>query len=216
MGEKFRCVQPTWDELYKIGEEVAEKIRRSGFQPDMIVGIARGGWFHARIMCDFLGVVDLLSLKVAHWGATATVDKKAKLLYPFNFDLSGRKILLIDDITDTGDSFIVAREHLLKLNPEDVKSATLYHIRGAKFVPDYYGREIEWVWVIFPWNFYEDIINLSSRILKHGPLTVEELSSKLKETFNAHVDAPRLASVLQEGKRRGVFSFENGRWRLKT
>jgi len=214
MPKKFKCIQPSWDELHSIAEKVADKIKSSGFQPDMIVGIARGGWFHARVLCDFLGVKDLLSLKVAHWGITATPDKKAKLMYPFEFDLSGRKVLLVDDITDTGDSFIVARKHLEKLKADEIRSAALYYIIGSKFKPDYYGEEIEWVWVIFPWNFTEDIINISMMTLEEEPLTTPELVKKLKENHNVKITHEKLEKILKEGIRRGELTFRNGRWYL--
>src|SRR3989337_221171 len=94
-------------------------------------------------------------IKVDHWGITATKDGKAHLRYPLNADLSGKNVLIVDDITDTGESMKIATEFTKKLNPKQIRTATIFHIRTSKFVPDYYGREIDWVWVMWPWNYVE-------------------------------------------------------------
>ena len=62
----------------------------------------------SRVLCDYLGVKDLVSLKIEHWGVTATPDGKAQIKYPFDIDLTGKNVLVVDDITDTGESMIIA------------------------------------------------------------------------------------------------------------
>ena len=98
----------TWDYVVSLCKELARKIREEGFKPDVIVAIARGGYVPARLLCDYLGVTDLLSIKVEHWLETGKAEKEAKITYPYNYDLSGKKVLVVDDICDTGDSFIIA------------------------------------------------------------------------------------------------------------
>ena len=158
--EKFECEVMSWEHFYRLAKEVANKIKSSGYVPDMVIGLARGGWCLARVLCDFIGVKDLVSLKVEHWGITATPDGKAKLKYPFNIDLTGKKVLVVDDITDTGESMRISVDYVKTLNPSEVRTAALRHIEGSKFKPDYYAEKITWRWVIFPWNFVEDLCNL--------------------------------------------------------
>jgi hypoxanthine phosphoribosyltransferase len=125
-----------------------------------MVGLARGGWVLSRVLCDYLGVKDLVSLKVEHWGVTATPDGTAKIKFPFDIDLSGRDVVVVDDITDTGESMKVAVDYIKTMNPRNIRTATLRHISGGKFTPDYYGDEITWRWVVFPWNIVEDMCNI--------------------------------------------------------
>ena len=47
---------------------------------------------------------ELISIKTEHWGSTANMDGKAVLAGKTNYDMSGKKVLLVDDITDTGES----------------------------------------------------------------------------------------------------------------
>jgi hypoxanthine phosphoribosyltransferase len=57
------------------GKTLALKIKKSGFKPDLTIGIVRGGLVPARVVCDFLLQKDLAAIKVDHWGIAATLGK---------------------------------------------------------------------------------------------------------------------------------------------
>jgi hypoxanthine phosphoribosyltransferase len=190
-----------WGLFQRLAGETADKIIASGYKPGFIVGIARGGWVLSRVLCDYLGVKDLVSLKVEHWGVTATPDGKARLKYPFRVDLSGRRVLVVDDITDTGESLMLAVEYVESLNPEEVKTATLRHIAGSEFTPDYYGDEITWRWVIFPWNYIEDMCNILREAYEEGTSTAE-IKKMLQEDHNIEVDEAEIKRIKMEIRRR--------------
>jgi hypoxanthine phosphoribosyltransferase len=208
--ECFECQVMNWNLFYKLAKQVAKKINSSDYKPDMIVGLARGGWVLARVLCDLIGVKDLLSLKVEHWGVTATPDGTAKLKYLLNVDLSGKKVLVVDDITDTGESMRVTIEYLKSLKPSEVRTAALQHITSAKFKPDYIGEEIKWRWVIFPWNFTEDMCNIVPKVcarLKvdpNGKVDVSQIRRELKQFYTVDATEETLADILQELKRRNL------------
>ncbi|HDJ21922.1 MAG TPA: phosphoribosyltransferase, partial [Candidatus Bathyarchaeota archaeon] len=184
----------TWDQFYELARRVAEKIKDSGYRPDFMVGLARGGWVLSRVLCDFLGVKDLVSIKVEHWGVTATPDGKARIKYAFDIDLTGRKVLVVDDITDTGESMMVAVDYVRTKNPEEVRTAALRHIQGSKFTPDYYGDEITWRWVVFPWNYVEDMCNLLPKALE-GAGSLEGARRRMKQLFNLDLTLQDLEEV---------------------
>ncbi len=166
-----------------------------------MVGIARGGWVLSRVLCDFLGIKDLVSLKVEHWGVTATPDGKAQLKYPFDVDLTGRRVLMVDDITDTGESMMIAVDYVRTKNPAEVRTAALRHIIGSKFTPDYYGDEITWRWVVFPWNYIEDMCNIIPKIAGEGA-TLAEIREKMKKNFDILIPEDEISKILDEIKRR--------------
>lgn len=199
--EKFECEVMDWDLFYSLSKKVAQKIIDSGYKPDFMVGLARGGWVLSRVLCDFLGIKDLISLKVEHWGVTATPDGKARLKYPFSIDLSGRRVLVVDDITDTGESMHLATEYVMTLNPGEVRTATLRHIEGSTFVPNYFGDEISWRWVIFPWNFTEDLCNIIPDIVDECA-NIDEIRKLLKGNYKINIDEQRLSEILDELDRR--------------
>ena len=209
-SERFECQVMDWDYFYNLAKKVANKINRSGYKPDIIVGLARGGWVLARVLCDFVGVKDLVSLKVEHWGITATPDGTAKLKHPLNVDLTGKKVLVVDDITDTGESMRVTIEYLKSLNPSEIRSASLQHLTCAKFKADYVGEVLPWRWVIFPWNFTEDMCTLIPKACKRlnvdldGDIDVMQIKNELKQLHTIDVTEETVTDVLKEIKRRNL------------
>ncbi len=167
MPDEIKCKVVTWSEIDHWANMVAAKMEKSGYAPDVVVGLTRGGWVPARILCDQLVCKNLFSIKVEHWGITAQTDNKAKIVQELEVDVRGKKVLLVDDITDTGDSLRLSIDHVKAKGPADVKCATLLHINHSKTVPDFYGIEVKkenWRWFIFPWNFKEDMRNLIGKL----------------------------------------------------
>jgi len=180
--DSFECEIMSWELFNNLAKKVAQKMKKDDYQPDFMVGLARGGWVLSRVLCDYLGVKDLVSLKVEHWGVTATPDGTAKIKYPFDIDLSGRDVVVVDDITDTGESMKVAVDYIKTMNPRNIRTATLRHISGGKFTPDYYGDKINWRWVVFPWNLVEDMCNIIPKAAAEAE-DIGEIIERLKTKF---------------------------------
>jgi hypoxanthine phosphoribosyltransferase len=206
----FKCLVMDWDMFYDLAKKVSEKINDSVFKPDIIIGLARGGWVLARVLCDLVGVKDLVSLKVEHWGVTATPDGSAKLSHDLNVDICGKMVLVVDDITDTGESMQVAVEYIKSLDPSKVKTATLQHITGSKFKADYIGEEIDWVWVVFPWNFTEDMCTIVPKVCTRLGLDINsevdfrKIRNELKQNYTINTTEETIEDILQEIKRRNL------------
>ena len=163
----------------------------------MIVGITRGGWIPSVLLSDELGVKDLLALKIEHWGITAKKSKKARLIVPLNLNLKGRKILVVDDLTDTGESLELALKHLKENEAEEIKVATLIHKQQSTFIPEFYVKKVEeWKWIIFPWNINEDLSNLMKKI-SPKKVSLEEMKVKLKDEFEIEVDKKTIKEVME-------------------
>jgi len=166
----------SWSEIVEWSKGLAEKIRESSWKPDVIVAVARGGYVPARLLCDFLGVENLLSIQSQHWTEAAKAAEKALIKFGYKIDLSGHKVLLVDDIVDTGDTLLLARDFILEnWRPSELKIAALQWISPvAKFKPDYYYIEVkEWIWFQYPWTRVEDVSQFITRIFR------EESSKKI-------------------------------------
>jgi hypoxanthine phosphoribosyltransferase len=72
-----RCEILSWKSVARDAKKLSDLIKNSGYNPTMVVAIARGGLVPARILCDYLHIKDLTTIKAEHWGITATPDKKA-------------------------------------------------------------------------------------------------------------------------------------------
>jgi len=194
--DKINCVVKTWQELHDYAKQTAEKIKKSGFHPDIIIGLSRGGLVPARLFCDFLHVKNCFTIKVDHWGLTATKDGNAKLTHKLDMDLTGKKVLIADDITDTGQSMELAKKHIEELNPAEIKTATLIHLKHSAYIPDYYGHERDWAWIVFPWNQREDMVNLINKILGKEEKAIDKIKEELKINFNLDIDIPEIEEIL--------------------
>ena len=192
---KFKCVLYTWEDIHKLCRELAKKVRDSGFEPDAVIAIARGGWVPARIVCDYLDIKDLYSVMTEHWGVAATKGE-AKITQPLNVDIAGKKVLVVDDVADTGDTIRVVVEHVKECSPAEVRVAVVDYKTTSKLVPDYYAAKMEgWKWIVYPWSIKEEFREL---IDKTGAKGVEEAVRALKEEFDLEVDAELVRDVLSD------------------
>ncbi|HYA70824.1 MAG TPA: phosphoribosyltransferase [Thermoplasmata archaeon] len=171
MADLPRCRLTTWADVERWVDRLAERIRSASAVPETIVALTRGGWVPSRLLSDRLGVRRLVSLRAQHWGVTATPDGKAKISEGLSGPIEGEKVLVVDDITDTGESLSLAVAHVAEQHPTRLESAACLHIAHSKFVPTYYAEEIPrtgWVWVVFPWNYWEDLASLATRAVEYG------------------------------------------------
>ncbi len=201
--EKLNCELRSWEDMRDLSEKVAKQIIDSGYEPDFIIGITRGGWVPSVNLSDLLDVKDLLAIRVEHWGITATKSGKAELKFPLNMELSGKKILLVDDLTDTGESISVCIEHLKRLNAKEVKTATLIHKSNSNLKPDFYAEEVkEWKWIIFPWNLTEDLSNLVGKVMEEKNIQgIGEVKCALQESFELEVSRETVEEILERIKK---------------
>jgi hypothetical protein len=202
MHGKFSCTVVDWNYAYGLCKDVGEEIKAAGFKPEVIIGVARGGWFLARILCDLFLLKDLLSLKMEHWGLTATITGDAKLEYGLDErareKLRGKRVLIADDVTDTGDSLRLVLEHVKSLDAREVKTAAMHHKTSSSYVPDFYGELMsDWTWIVYPWSFHEDVMELSEKLLVKEGLSVRALRAALREEFGFYVPYYQLKDVLE-------------------
>lgn len=165
------CRLVRWADVDRWSDRLAESILTAGRNPETIVGLTRGGWVPSRMLADRLGVKHLVALRAQHWGVTATPSGQAELTEGLKSPLKGRQVLVVDDITDTGQSLRLAVSHVEEGQPARVESATFLHIARAEYTPTYFAEELprdEWVWFVFPWNFWEDLTTLARKALPEG------------------------------------------------
>jgi uncharacterized protein len=165
------CRLTTWDDVTRWSDALVTKILTAHHEPEVIVGLTRGGWVPSRMIADRLGTKHLAALRAQHWGVTATPSGKAEITEGLAYRLDGKNVLVVDDITDTGQSLELATNHVKQLGPARVESATFLHITHSTFVPTYYAEEVPrdaWRWFVFPWNYWEDLRTLAKKARTEG------------------------------------------------
>ncbi len=213
----------TWDEIVEWSWGLAKKIRESGYIPDVVIAIARGGFVPARLICDFLGVENLLSIQSQHWTEAAKKGEKAIIKFEYTIDLSNYRALLVDDIVDTGDSMILAKRFIEeRWRPKELRTAALQWISTvAKIKPDYYYIEVkEWVWFQYPWTRLEDVMQFIKRMLveeaKSGKKlwSYEDIEKKIDEWYGVRFDERYVKEALRALEEKGVIKKKDNMYEV--
>ena len=228
MGElpdEFSCTITDWEYIYGLCRDVADDVKAAEFDPDVVVALARGGWFGGRCLCDFLGLDDLASLKVEHYVGTAAKGEEAQVKYPLaDGAVEGKDVLVVDDIADTGQSIETAAECVRDRNPSSVRTATLQLLQTSDHEPEFVGESLdEWTWVVYPWNFVEDMVELVAGVMAKSDQqahTEDDIRRLLREYHgvsrtNLEIAQPnRLSEVTSEMERRDVVESAGDGWQL--
>jgi hypoxanthine phosphoribosyltransferase len=196
-----RCELVSWAQIRSLSRRLALLIRSSGFQPDIIVAIGRGGYIPARLLSDYLDVYDLTSFKIEHY-RRAYKQAEARVRYPLSAKVAGKRLLLVDDVSDAGDTFELALTHLAACGPPArVQTAVLHHKRGSSFVPDYYAVEItEWRWLIYPWAILEDVSGFI-RELSLADAPVAKIKADIEQSYGVRVSDQVLRDAREVARR---------------
>ncbi len=151
----------------------------------------------ARILSDMLGVFNLTSFKIEHYHG-AIKDQLAIVKYPVTANVNGQNILLVDDVSDSGDTFKVALDHLQSLGkPLDVKTAVIHHKTTASYQPDYYAKKVtKWHWIIYPWAVYEDI-SVFVNNMQPKPESLTDIQQRLQNDHGIQLPESLLFDIVE-------------------
>jgi len=178
VDSEFEFEAPMWNQIYKMLLNLAEKIRKNGFKPDVIVGVSRGGWPPARVLSDLLDNPNLANVKAEFYLGVAETKEEPVLTQPVSTTVSGKRVLVVDEIADTGESLKLVKAHLIERGAVEVKIATIYYKPWSIVTPDYYEKKTS-NWVIFPWEIKETIHKIVKRY-KEEKIVREKMEKLVK------------------------------------
>jgi hypoxanthine phosphoribosyltransferase len=153
---------PTWSQIYDMLFSQAQKIQHQQYQPDTIIGIAKGGLIPARLLSDLLETTQLSTIEIEFYKDIAQPMSKPTLKKPISTPVKGKKILVVDDISDTGRSLKLAQECLQEQGALEIRVATLYLKPQSITKPDFYEKQT-CNWVVFPWEIKETLRKITKK-----------------------------------------------------
>lgn len=168
---------PTWNRVYGILIDLADEVRASGFKPDILVGISRGGWLPARVLSDLLDNPYITSVGAEFYVGVAETSPEPKLTQHIPVSVLEKKILLVDDVVDTGKSVMLMKAYLYQEGAKEIKILTLYYKPWSSVKPDFYREETS-DWIVFPWEIKETLRKLAKKS-KEKKEPVEIATSRL-------------------------------------
>jgi hypoxanthine phosphoribosyltransferase len=195
MTEQLRCELISWAQVERLCQRLAGLTRESGYRPDLVIAIGRGGYVPARLLCDYLHIMGLTSIKIEHYLSGADRQEETVIRYPLKADISDLRVLVVDDVNDTGDTLEAATQHLQAFQPGEIRTAVMHHKTVTRFEADYYARKIiKWRWLVYPWAVTEDVSAFLQR-LTPVPDSLEDARQLLAERFNIRLSRQRLRDI---------------------
>ncbi|MPV88913.1 phosphoribosyltransferase [Georgenia ruanii] len=156
-----------WEEFGEAARELARTVVRSGWMPDVVVAVARGGLVPAGAVAYALDVKAMGTLNVEFYTGVAETLPEPVVLPPLmdTSDLPGRRVLVVDDVADSGRTLALVMEmiraHGLPAEadgagdgaglPVEARSAVIYAKPRSVIEPDYVWRHTD-RWINFPWS----------------------------------------------------------------
>ena len=130
---------------------IVNQICKSNFQPDVIACLGRGGMIPSRLMSDALGINEIAYIPARSY--TGIGKKSNVTMGNLNVPVYRKKVLLIDDILDSGNTIDLAISLLRKAECSDIKTATIVCKVSTITKPSYFNIECDNdEWIIFPWE----------------------------------------------------------------
>lgn len=165
----------SWKKLHVYTFRLAQKIKKSRQDFDLVVAIARGGLSIGHILSDFL------KLPVASFTVVSYKDFKQEKIPEVTFKLgnklTNKNIILVDDVSDSGKTFIRGIDYLKGLGAKNIKTASPFIKPWTKFIPDFYVKSID-QWIVFPYDM-EETIDALKRNYQKEKLTEKQIKNRL-------------------------------------
>ncbi len=160
--------------------DLAQQIKKDNYRPEVIVGVSRGGWPPARVISDLLQNPNLANMKVEFYKDIGLRNKKPRITQPVTMEVVGKRVLVVDDVSDTGHSLRVVANHLRRKPVKEFRVCTIYMKPQSIYRPDYYARTTK-KWIIFPWERLE-AVHLISKRFKDDRTRVSSTVRALKDS----------------------------------
>ena len=166
-----------WTTYHTLTRKIAATIRSQLLPVNQIVAIARGGLTFGHLLSD------LLRIPVATFAIQSFTDiqnqGEIKITEPLKSPISGKHILLVDDVADSGKTLERALSYLTGFKPEKITTVTIFYKPHSVYRPDFFAKQIpNPQWIIFPYETTETILSITKSMGNKGA-TKADIQDKL-------------------------------------
>lgn len=168
---------PTWKQMGEMTVALAEKIKKENIKFDRLIAIAGGGLGWAKQLQDLLQIPRLSSIEVKYYLGINKTKNNPTLTQPLSISVKNEKILLYDDVVDSGETIKFAKEYLTKSGTKSIYTATHFLKPHTETKPDFSVHKTN-VWIIFPHDTLE-MIGLLKK--EWSNMDKEQIKSSLKQ-----------------------------------
>jgi len=142
----------TWSQFGDASRDLAEAVVASGFRPDLVLSIARGGLTVGGALAYALGIKNCFTINVEYYtGIDQRMDLPVVLPpVPDPVAMQDLNVLVADDVADTGHTLAMVHR-FCEGHVREVRAAVLYQKSHSVIAPEYVWRRTD-RWIAFPWS----------------------------------------------------------------
>ncbi|MBV9109353.1 MAG: phosphoribosyltransferase [Gemmatimonadetes bacterium] len=137
----------SWELFGEMCRALAVRVARD-FRPDLVIGIATAGVMPAATVAAMLDA-EFESMKISRREGSI-VSSEPRILSATPVRCRGKRVLIVDEITGSGDTMRLALAAVREVGPADVRTAATF-VRPGGWRPDYFGMETGQL-IVYPWD----------------------------------------------------------------
>ncbi|MEU0138061.1 phosphoribosyltransferase [Streptomyces sp. NPDC006296] len=145
--------------------ELAQAVADDGFEPDVVLSIARGGVFVAGGLAYALDCKNIHLVNVEFYTGIGTTLEMPVMLAPVPnaIDFTRKKVLIADDVADTGKTLKLVRDFCID-HVAEVRSAVIYEKPQSLVQCEYVWKRTD-QWINFPWSVERPVVRRTGQVL---------------------------------------------------
>jgi hypoxanthine phosphoribosyltransferase len=155
----------TWNHYHKLTQKLAAAVLDTQEPFDEIVAIARGGLTLGHLLSDYLRI-PISSITIQSY-TDIQQQGEVQITAGLAREIAGKRILLVDDIADSGKTLVRAVRYLEEFKPKAIKTLTMFYKPHCKVVPDFYAQQSD-KWILLPFEVTEWICTFSQKLGAEG------------------------------------------------
>lgn len=159
-----------WKDYHGLSQKIAAALLAHEKPFDIIVAIGRGGLTFGHLLSDFLRI-PICSITIQSY-TDIQEQGEVHITEGLSSSIENKRVLLVDDIADTGTTLKRAVLYLKTFKPKNITTATLFYKPHSTVRPDYFAKLTK-QWILQPFEVTEWVYTFTKKMTKEGKTKAE-------------------------------------------
>ncbi len=162
---RIQYLPVTWSDYHVLSQKIAAAILTHEKPYDLIIAIGRGGLTFGHLLSDFLRI-PISSITIQSY---SDIQKQGEVVLTQGLSsrIDNKRILLVDDIADTGTTLKRAVSYLKDFHPSHITTATIFYKPHSSVRPDYFAKQTT-KWILQPFEVTEWVYTFTKKMEQEG------------------------------------------------
>lgn len=142
-----------WNDITHLAGKLIAQLNREDY--DAMLAVTRGGMIPAALLSEAMDLRNVMTAAVMFYqGQHQALEEPHFLQFPGDALLLGKRVLIVDDVWDSGKTAMAVRERVTQAGGVPTVAVLHYKPKFSKFpeeAPDFFGEETD-AWIVYPWD----------------------------------------------------------------